>query len=68
MRHAVVNAFAGVPGRTLLARGGALRTFGGLALLLALALLIVGIYLIEDQFTNPLASQEKRRSASGGAA
>jgi hypothetical protein len=57
MRHAVVNAFAGVPGRTLLARGGALRTFGGLALLLALALLIVGIYLIEDQFTNPLASQ-----------
>ena len=40
-----------------MARGGALRTFGGLALLLVVAMFVLGAYLIEDQFTNPLASQ-----------
>jgi hypothetical protein len=29
----------------------------GLALLLVLALLVIGAYMIEEQFTNPLASQ-----------
>jgi hypothetical protein len=38
-------------------RCGALRTFGGLAHLLVVALFVLGAYLIEDQFTNPLASQ-----------
>jgi hypothetical protein len=52
------NAFPNiVPGPALVARGGALKTFGGLALLLVMALLVLGAYLIEDQFTNPLASQ-----------
>ncbi len=54
----VVDAIPGmVPGKTLVARGGALRTFGGLAILLVVALFVLGAYLIEDQFTNPLASQ-----------
>jgi hypothetical protein len=58
MRNTSVNALPGIaPGETLLARGGALRTFGGLALLLVVALFVLGAYLIEDQFTNPLASQ-----------
>lgn len=34
-----------------------MKTFGGLALLLVVALLVLGAYLIEEQFTNPLASQ-----------
>lgn len=58
MRNSIVNAFDSLqPGRALLARGRALRTFGGLALLLAVGLLVLGVYLIKDQFTNPLASQ-----------
>ena len=58
MRNTSVEALPGIaPGETLVARGGALRTFGGLALLLVVALFVLGAYLIEDQFTNPLASQ-----------
>jgi len=58
MRDTSVDALPGIaPGETLVARGGALRTFGGLALLLVVALFVLGAYLIEDQFTNPLASQ-----------
>jgi hypothetical protein len=58
MRHDNVNAFAGIPPvPALVARGGALRTFGGLALLLAVVLFVFGAYLIHDEFTNPLASQ-----------
>ena len=58
MRNTIVDAFdSRQPGRALLARGRAMRTFGGLALLLAVGLLVLGIYLIKDQFTNPLASQ-----------
>ena len=34
-----------------------IENVGGLALLLVVALLVLGAYLIEDQFTNPLASQ-----------
>jgi hypothetical protein len=44
-------------------RGGALRTFGGLALLLVL-LLVIGAYMIEEQFTKPLASQSLSLFAS----
>jgi hypothetical protein len=58
MRNTSVSALPGIaPGQALAARGGALRTFGGLALLLVGALFVLGAYLIEDQFTNPLASQ-----------
>ena len=40
MRKTNTNAFPGVePGHALMGRGGALRTFGGLALLLVMALL-----------------------------
>ena len=56
MRETSTNAFPNiVPGAGLVARGGALKMFGGLALLLVVALLVLGAYLIEDQFTNPLA-------------
>jgi hypothetical protein len=47
----------------LMGRGGALQTFGGLALLLVLALLVIGRY-IEEQFTKPLASQSLSLFAS----
>ncbi len=58
MRNTSVSTLPGiVSGQALVARGGALRTFGGLALLLVVALFVLGAYLIEDQFTNPLASQ-----------
>jgi hypothetical protein len=58
MRNTSVDMIPGIaPGGTLVARGGELRTFGGLALLLVVALFVLGAYLIEDQFTNPLASQ-----------
>ncbi len=58
MRETSTNVFPNIgPGAGLVARGGALKTFGGLALLLVVALLVLGAYLIEDQFMNPLASQ-----------
>jgi hypothetical protein len=58
MANTVANTLTGIqPVAPLVARGGALRTFGGLAFLLAVILSVLGAYLIEDQFTNPLASQ-----------
>jgi hypothetical protein len=58
MRNNTVNVLAGIqPGQALAPRGGALRTFGGLALLLAVAFLALGTYLIEDEITNPHPSQ-----------
>src|SRR5258708_27291186 len=58
MRETSTNVFPNIgPGAGLVARGGALKTFGGLALLLVVALLVLGVYLIEDQFMNPVASQ-----------
>jgi len=58
MANTLANSLTGIqPVSPLVARGGALRTFGGLALLLAVILSVLGAYLIEDQFTNPLASQ-----------
>ena len=38
-------------------RGRAIRTFASLALVLATGLLVLGVYLIADEFRNPLASQ-----------
>src|ERR1700720_3730787 len=43
MRETSTNAFPNIaPGAGLVARGGALKTFGGLALLLVVALLVLG--------------------------
>jgi hypothetical protein len=58
MRSNLFSALAAVhPERALVVRGRAIRTFGGLAIVLALGLLCLGVYLIEDEFSNPLASQ-----------
>ena len=58
MRNTIVYTLHGAgPGRALVARGRALRTFGGLALLLTVGLFVMGAYLIKDEFSNPLASQ-----------
>jgi hypothetical protein len=65
MRSTNTNALPNIlTEHPLMGRGGALRTFGGLALLLVLALLVIGAYMIEEQFTNPLASQSLSLFAS----
>ena len=43
--------------KSLAARGGLVRTFGGLATFLVLTFLCGGIYLLEDAVANPLAAQ-----------
>ena len=43
--------------KSLAARGGLVRTFGGLATFLVLTFLCAGIYLLEDAVANPLAAQ-----------
>lgn len=43
--------------KSLAARGGLVRTFGGLATFLILTFLCAGIYLLEDAVANPLAAQ-----------
>jgi hypothetical protein len=45
------------PAMALAVRGRALRTFSGQALVLTLSLVLLGIYLIADEFKNPLSSQ-----------
>jgi hypothetical protein len=42
------------PAKSLLARGGLARTFGGLAGFLAVIFLCWGLYILEDTFANPL--------------
>ena len=42
--------------KSLAARGGLVRTFGGLATFLVLTFLCGGIYLLEDAVANPLAA------------
>jgi hypothetical protein len=43
--------------KSLVIRGGLVRTFGGLATFLVLTFLCAGIYLLRDAVTNPLAAQ-----------
>ena len=45
------------PAMALAVRGRAIRTFSGQALVLTLGLALLGIYLIIDEFKNPLSSQ-----------
>ena len=45
------------PGRTLVIRGRAMRTFSGIAIFLALTLLALGVYIIKEEFANPVAAQ-----------
>jgi hypothetical protein len=45
------------PSKSLVARAGLARTFGGLASFLAVTFLCAGIYLLEDAFANPIAAQ-----------
>jgi len=51
--------------RPLVVRAGLFRTFGSLAGFLALVLLSIGIYLIEDTFNNPLTAQPAALVAGG---
>lgn len=44
-------------GRTLVIRGRAMRTFGSMAIFLALILLALGVYIIKEEFANPMAAQ-----------
>jgi len=53
------------PAKALVARGGLFRTFGSLAGFIFLLMLIVGIYLIEDTFANPLTAQPTAVLAAG---
>ncbi len=56
MRGFVSSAYyAAHPKKVLAVRGGAMRTFAGLAVFLTLALVFLGVYLIHDQFAQPLA-------------
>jgi hypothetical protein len=43
--------------KSLVIRGGLVRTFGGLATFLVLTFLCVGIYLLRDAVANPLAAE-----------
>ena len=45
------------PAKSLVSRGGLFRTFGSLVGFLALLLLILGIYILQDTFANPLTAQ-----------
>jgi hypothetical protein len=51
------DLFGARPGSPMFVRGRAMRTFAGLTLFLTLGLLGLGLYLIADEFANPLASQ-----------
>jgi hypothetical protein len=53
------------PAKALVLRGGLSRTFGSLAAFLAFLLLILGIYLLEDIFANPLTAQPSALLAAG---
>ena len=45
------------PGRSLVIRGRAMRTFSSIASFLALTLLALGVYIIKEEFANPIAAQ-----------
>ncbi|HEV1994552.1 MAG TPA: hypothetical protein VGR03_09485 [Candidatus Acidoferrum sp.] len=55
MRGEVIHhASSARPPRSLVVRGGLVRTFGGLASFLVLIFLCGGLYILEDAFANPL--------------
>ena len=45
------------PAKSLAARGGTKRTFGSIAIFFALTFMCLGLYMIEEQFANPIAAQ-----------
>jgi hypothetical protein len=53
----LVTSSTSHPARPLVLRGGLFSTFGSLAGFLALVLLSLGIYLLEDCFSDPLTAQ-----------
>lgn len=58
MRGIALSTLDGVlPEKSLAARGGARRTFAGIAIFLVLWFLGFGVYLIQDEFANPVAAQ-----------
>jgi hypothetical protein len=58
MRDSTSSTPAGAhPAKSLAARGGTKRTFGSIAVFLALIFMCLGAYMIEDQFANPMAAQ-----------
>ena len=55
MRHEIVqHASGGRAPKSLAARGGLARTFGGLAGFVAVTFLTGGFYILQDAFANPL--------------
>jgi hypothetical protein len=58
MRGGVLHHTSSVrPSRSLVARGGLARTFGGLASFLVVTFLCSGIYILADAMANPIAAQ-----------
>ncbi len=56
MRGGVIHQASGLrPCKSLVVRGGLVRTFGGLAGFLVVTFLCWGIYILEDVFANPLS-------------
>ena len=69
MRGGVIHQASGLrPSKSLVVRGGLVRTFGGLAGFLVVTFLCWGIYTLEDVFANPLSAGDAavmaRRSLS----
>ena len=57
MRGGVLHQASGLrPCKSLVVRGGLLRTFGSLAGFLVVTFLCWGIYTLEDVFANPLSA------------
>ena len=57
MRDGVIHQASGVrPSKSLVVRGGLVRTFGSLAGFLVVTFLFWGIHTLEDVFLNPLSA------------
>ncbi len=55
MRHGIVQHASGVHApKSLVARGGLARTFGGFAGFIVITFLSAGFYILQDAFANPL--------------
>ena len=57
MRSGLRHPYSRHGSRPLVVRGGLGRTFGSLAFFLAVLLLCLGTYILEDAFANPVAAQ-----------